>query len=129
MHAFEWLCCFGAEFEQHLASAEIVVTTPFHPAQVTRDRLKKAEKLKLVLTAGIGSDHIDLHAAADNNLTVAEVQGGARKLATLAWRGQCFPFWEGATKAAYYIIRWRRRTRHCSYNIFEAVLNFTALQD
>lgn len=52
------------------------MTTPFHPAQITSERLSKATKLKLVLTAGIGSDHIDLHAAADKNLTVAEVQGG-----------------------------------------------------
>ena len=51
------------------------MTTPFHPAQMTKERLSNAKKLKLVLTAGIGSDHIDLQAAADNNLTVAEVQG------------------------------------------------------
>lgn len=51
------------------------MTTPFHPAQMTRERMEKAKKLKLVLTAGIGSDHIDLHAAADRDLTVAEIQG------------------------------------------------------
>ncbi|KAK9807136.1 hypothetical protein WJX73_009721 [Symbiochloris irregularis] len=64
-----------SEFEKHLPEAEIVVTTPFHPAYITKDLLKKAHKLKLVLTAGIGSDHVDLQAAADNNLTVAEVTG------------------------------------------------------
>lgn len=64
-----------AEFEKNIGDAEIVVTTPFHPARMTRERMDKAKKLKLVLTAGIGSDHVDLHAAADNNLTVAEVQG------------------------------------------------------
>lgn len=66
---------YTAEFEKHIEDAEIIVTTPFHPAQMTKERLNNAKKLKLVLTAGIGSDHIDLHAAADNNLTVAEVQG------------------------------------------------------
>ena len=89
------------------------MTTPFHPAQVTRDRLKKAEKLKLVLTAGIGSDHIDLHAAADNNLTVAEVQGRARRIATPAWRRQCGHFQEGATKEP--IMAQQRRTQQCLY--------------
>lgn len=64
-----------SEFEKHIADTEIVVTTPFHPGQLTADRIKKGEKLKLLLTAGIGSDHVDLHAAADMELTVAEVQG------------------------------------------------------
>ena len=40
------------------------------------DRLKRAEKLQLVLIAGIGSDHIDLDAAANTRtLTVAECTG------------------------------------------------------
>lgn len=40
------------------------------------DRLKRAEKLHLVLIAGIGSDHIDLEAAANTrSLTVAECTG------------------------------------------------------
>ncbi|KAK9807137.1 hypothetical protein WJX73_009855 [Symbiochloris irregularis] len=64
-----------SEFEKHLPEAEIVVTTPFHPAYITKDLLKKADKLKLLLTAGIGSDHVDLQAAAEHNLTVAEVTG------------------------------------------------------
>lgn len=33
----------------------------------------KAKKLQLILTAGVGSDHIDLQAAADKGITVAEV--------------------------------------------------------
>ena len=64
-----------AEFEKHLADANVVITTPFHPGQMTRERIEKAKKLKLILTAGIGSDHIDLQAAADHGLTVAEVTG------------------------------------------------------
>ena len=119
-----------AEFEKHLPDAEIIVTTPFHPAQVTRDRLKKAKKLKLLLTAGIGSDHIDLHAAADNNLTVAEVQGRARKIATPARRGAICSFSEGATRVTK---EWRRRTQQCLCyvhpNVFEAELHTTASQN
>ncbi|XP_059643948.1 formate dehydrogenase, mitochondrial-like isoform X2 [Cornus florida] len=39
------------------------------------ERIKKAKNLQLVLTAGIGIDHIDLKAAAATGLTVAEVTG------------------------------------------------------
>ena len=55
-----------------------MITKPFHPADMTRERIEKAKKLKLILTAGIGSDHIDLHAAADHGLTVAECVGVQR---------------------------------------------------
>ncbi len=42
---------------------------------MTRERIAKAKKLKLALTAGIGSDHVDLDAAARRHVTVAEVTG------------------------------------------------------
>uniref|UniRef100_A0A7N0UQG9 Formate dehydrogenase n=1 Tax=Kalanchoe fedtschenkoi TaxID=63787 RepID=A0A7N0UQG9_KALFE len=38
-------------------------------------RIKKAKNLQLLLTSGIGSDHIDLKAATEAGLTVAEVTG------------------------------------------------------
>lgn len=37
--------------------------------------LGEAENLKLILTAGVGSDHIDLGEAAEKNITVAEITG------------------------------------------------------
>ena len=37
------------------------------------ERIAKAEKLKLAITAGIGSDHVDLEAAIERGVTVAEV--------------------------------------------------------
>jgi formate dehydrogenase len=40
---------------------------------LTRERIAKAPNLKLALTAGIGSDHVDLQAAIERRLTVAEV--------------------------------------------------------
>ena len=61
------------EVEKLLPETDILITTPFHPCYMTRERFEKAKKLELVLTAGIGSDHIDLHAAADKGITVAEV--------------------------------------------------------
>jgi formate dehydrogenase len=60
-------------FEQHLADAEIVISQPFWPAYLTAERIAKAPKLKLAVTAGIGSDHVDLDAAIDAGVTVAEV--------------------------------------------------------
>jgi lactate dehydrogenase-like 2-hydroxyacid dehydrogenase len=63
----------GSEFERHLADAEVVISQPFFPAYLTAERIAKAPKLKLALTAGIGSDHVDLEAAAAAGITVAEV--------------------------------------------------------
>ena len=60
-------------FDQHLPDAEIVISQPFWPAYLTAERIAKAPKLKLAVTAGIGSDHVDLDAAIDAGITVAEV--------------------------------------------------------
>ena len=62
-------------FDKHLPDAEVVISQPFWPAYLTRERIAKARKLKLALTAGIGSDHVDLDAAARAHVTVAEVTG------------------------------------------------------
>jgi formate dehydrogenase len=51
----------------------VVISQPFWPAYLTAARLAKATKLKLAITAGIGSDHVDLEAAMKHNVTVAEV--------------------------------------------------------
>src|ERR1700710_317054 len=60
-------------FERELPEAEVVISQPFWPAYLTAERIAKAPKLKLALTAGIGSDHDDLQAAIASELTVAEV--------------------------------------------------------
>ncbi|GLJ17840.1 hypothetical protein SUGI_0311950 [Cryptomeria japonica] len=65
----------NCELEKHIPDLHVLITTPFHPAYVTAERIKKAKNLQLLLTAGIGSDHIDLNAAAEAGLTVAEVTG------------------------------------------------------
>jgi formate dehydrogenase len=59
--------------ERELADAEVVISQPFWPAYLTAERIAKAPKLKLALTAGIGSDHVDLQAAIDRGIIVAEV--------------------------------------------------------
>ena len=60
-------------FEQELPGAEVVISQPFWPAYLTAERIAKAPDLKLAVTAGIGSDHVDLQAAIDHGVTVAEV--------------------------------------------------------
>ena len=60
-------------FERELPDAEIVISQPFWPAYLTAERIAKAPKLKLALTAGIGSDHVDLQAAMEHGITVTEV--------------------------------------------------------
>jgi formate dehydrogenase len=60
-------------FEQELPAAEIVISQPFWPAYLTAERIARAPGLKLAVTAGIGSDHVDLQAAIDGGITVAEV--------------------------------------------------------
>jgi formate dehydrogenase len=60
-------------FDRELPDAEIVISQPFWPAYLTKERIAKAPKLKLAITAGIGSDHVDLQAAIERGMTVAEV--------------------------------------------------------
>jgi formate dehydrogenase len=68
------------------------VTTPFNPGYLTRDLIEKAKNLKLwwvlmdelnirvamstysdSVTAGVGSDHVDINAAAEKGVQVLEV--------------------------------------------------------
>jgi formate dehydrogenase len=60
-------------FDRELVDAEIVISQPFWPAYLTAERLASAPGLKLAVTAGIGSDHVDLQAAIERGVTVAEV--------------------------------------------------------
>jgi formate dehydrogenase len=63
----------NSTFDRELADADVVISQPFWPAYLTAERIAKAPKLKLAITAGIGSDHVDLQAAIDAGITVAEV--------------------------------------------------------
>jgi formate dehydrogenase len=60
-------------FEKELDDADIVISQPFWPAYLTAERIAKAKNLKLAITAGIGSDHVDLDAATKKDMTVCEV--------------------------------------------------------
>lgn len=60
-------------FEKELPDADVVISQPFWPGYLNKERFEKAKKLKLAITAGIGSDHVDLNAANEHQITVAEV--------------------------------------------------------
>jgi formate dehydrogenase len=62
-----------SRFERELVDADVVISQPFWPAYMTAERFAKAKNLKMVVTAGIGSDHTDLQAAIERGITVAEV--------------------------------------------------------
>jgi formate dehydrogenase len=63
----------NSESDRHLSDAEIVISQPFWPANLSANRIAKAPTLKLALTSGIGFDHTDLDAAAKAGITVADV--------------------------------------------------------
>jgi formate dehydrogenase len=63
----EWLKSQGHEYvatddkegenstlDKEIVDAEIVITTPFHPGYINRERIEKAKKLKACITAGVG---------------------------------------------------------------------------
>jgi formate dehydrogenase len=60
-------------FERELTDADVVISQPFWPAYLTAERIAKASGLKLAITAGIGSDHVDLASAMERGITVTEV--------------------------------------------------------
>ncbi|MBO1902979.1 NAD-dependent formate dehydrogenase [Leucobacter weissii] len=60
-------------FERELVDAEVIISQPFWPGYLTPERIAKAKNLKIAITAGIGSDHVDLKTAIERGITVAEV--------------------------------------------------------
>ncbi|KFF60694.1 formate dehydrogenase [Cryobacterium sp. MLB-32] len=58
--------------DRELQDADVLISQPFWPAYLSAERIAKAPQLKLALTAGIGSDHVDIDAAIAAGITVAE---------------------------------------------------------
>ena len=63
----------GCVAEKELVDADVVISQPFFPFYLTKERIATAKNLKMAITAGIGSDHVDLQAAMDNKIDVMEV--------------------------------------------------------
>ena len=62
-----------SSLDKELGDADVVISQPFWPAYLTAERIAKAPNLKLAITAGIGSDHVDLPAAIKSGITVCGV--------------------------------------------------------
>ena len=63
----------GCIADKELQDADIVISQPFWPYYLTRTKIESAPNLKMAITAGIGSDHVDLQAAMDHKIDVMEV--------------------------------------------------------
>ena len=63
----------GCAADIELIDADIVISQPFFPYYLTEEKINTAKNLKMAITAGIGSDHVDLQAAMNNNIDVVEV--------------------------------------------------------
>ncbi|MCO5576844.1 hypothetical protein L7F22_030664 [Adiantum nelumboides] len=65
----------NSKMAKEIVDADVVITTPFHPGYLSKEIIASAKNLKLCITAGVGSDHVDLNAANERKITVAEVSG------------------------------------------------------
>ena len=63
----------GCTADKELVDADVVISQPFWPYYLNRKRIERAPNLKMAITAGIGSDHVDLQAAMDHKVDVVEV--------------------------------------------------------
>ncbi len=63
----------GCTADKELIDADVVISQPFFPYYLTRKKMESAPNLKMAITAGIGSDHVDLQAAMDHKIDVVEV--------------------------------------------------------
>ena len=63
----------GCQADKELVDSDIVISQPFFPYYLTREKMESAPNLKMAITAGIGSDHVDLQAAMDRKVDVVEV--------------------------------------------------------
>ena len=63
----------GCTADKELVDADVVISQPFFPYYLTRKKMESAPNLKMAITAGIGSDHVDLQAAMDHKIDVVEV--------------------------------------------------------
>jgi formate dehydrogenase len=63
----------NSAFDHEPIDADVVVSQPFWPAYLTSERIENTKNLKLAVTAGVGSDHVDLVATNECMVTASEV--------------------------------------------------------
>ena len=63
----------GCQADKQLVDADVVISQPFFPYYLTKEKMATAPNLKMAITAGIGSDHVDLQGAMEHKVDVVEV--------------------------------------------------------
>ena len=63
----------GCQAAKELVDADVVISQPFFPYYLTKEKMATAPNLKMAITAGIGSDHVDLQGAMEHKVDVVEV--------------------------------------------------------
>ena len=63
----------GCQADKELVDADVVISQPFFPYYLTKEKMETAPNLKMAITAGIGSDHVDLQGAMEHRVDVVEV--------------------------------------------------------
>ena len=63
----------GCQADKELVDADVVISQPFFPYYLTKEKMATAPNLKMAITAGIGSDHVDLQGAMERKVDVVEV--------------------------------------------------------
>ena len=63
----------GCQADKELVHADVVISQPFFPYYLTKEKMATAPNLKMAITAGIGSDHVDLQGAMEHKVDVVEV--------------------------------------------------------
>ena len=63
----------GCQADKGLVDADVVISQPFFPYYLTKEKMATAPNLKMAITAGIGSDHVDLQGAMEHKVDVVEV--------------------------------------------------------
>jgi formate dehydrogenase len=63
----------GCQADKELVDADVVISQPFFPYYLTKEKMETAPNLKMAITAGIGSDHVDLQGAMEHKVDVVEV--------------------------------------------------------
>ncbi|KAH3672677.1 hypothetical protein WICMUC_004195 [Wickerhamomyces mucosus] len=66
-----------SSIDDKIRDAEVIISTPFNPVYISKERIQSAKNLKLLVTAGVGSDHIDLDYIRESGrkISVLEVTG------------------------------------------------------
>src|SRR5690625_5414828 len=58
------------DVDEHLSDMDVIISSPFLPAYITKERVKKTHNLKLAITTGVGSTHVELASVVAHKLDI-----------------------------------------------------------